>query len=403
VGASKGTQGPAPLTAQREEFARLIARGVSNSEACRLVGVNRRTGTRWRYGRTTTSTDGIDRHYPPMAITATKTLSAHFLSEAERVVIADRLRAGVSLRAIGREIDRSASTVSREVNRNRDEAGRYRPFTAQRLSVARLARPRERRLALDAQLRDTVQGWLNKRWSPEQIAHTLRTDFPDNPSWHLVHESIYQAIYAKDGPLGRDQFTFLRRKRERRRPHRRPDARRAGGLRSMTMISERPIEVEDREVAGHWEGDLITGRQNRSAIGTLVERTTRYVMLVHLPYDHTADSTHDGVVAAMSALPLELRRSLTWDQGKEMARHLQITMATAMSVYFCDPHSPWQRGTNENSNGLLRDYFPKGTDLSVHPAEHLTQVQDELNNRPRKTLGWQTPAAALARLQSAHL
>ena len=329
---SKGTQGPAPLSAQREQFARLIARGVSNSEACR-----------------------------------------------------------------------SPSTLSREVNRNRDGAGRYRPFTAQRMALARLARPRQRRLARDLLLRDTVQGWLNQRWSPEQIAHTLRTDFPDDHSWHLVHESIYQAIYAKDGPLGRDQFTCLRSKRARRRPHRHPDARRAGGLSNMTMIHDRPVEIEDRAVAGHWEGDLITGRQNRSAIGTLVERTTRYVLLVHLPHDHTADSTHHGVVTAMATLPPVLRRSLTWDQGKEMARHLQITMATAMSVYFCDPHSPWQRGTNENSNGLLRDYFPKGTDLSVHPAERLAQVQDELNNRPRKILDWQTPAAAFARLQSRNL
>lgn len=241
------------MTAQREQFARLIARGVSNSEACRLVGVNRRTGTRWRYGRTTTSTGGLDRHYPPMAITATTTLSAHFLSEDERVVIADRLRAGVSLRAIGRELGRSPSTVSREVNRNRDGAERYRPFTAQRMALARLARPRARRLALDVRLRDTVQGWLNKRCSPEQIAHALRSDFPDDHSWHLVHESIYQAIYAKNGPLGRERFTCLRSKRARRRPHRKPDARRGGGLQNMTMIHDRPLEVADRAVAGHWE------------------------------------------------------------------------------------------------------------------------------------------------------
>ena len=400
---SNGTQGPAPLTAQREEFARLIERGVSNSEACRLVGVNRRTGTRWRYGRTTTDSAGLDRHYPPMAINPTRTLSAHFLSEAERVVIADMLRAEASLRAIGRKLGRPASTVSREVIRNRDESGRYRPFNAQRLARARLARPRQRRLTLDPVLRATVQGWLNKRWSPEQIANELRAKFPDSHSWHLVHESIYQAIYAKDEPLGREQFTRLRSKRPRRRPHRRPDARRPGGLRNMTTIHDRPAEVEDRAVAGHWEGDLITGRQNRSAIGTLVERTTRFVLLVHLPHDHTAESTLHGIVAAMAGLPADLRRSLTWDQGKEMAEHLQITMATAMKVYFCDPHSPWQRGTNENSNGLLRDYFPKGTDLSVHSAERLAEVQAELNDRPRKILGWQTPAAALTRLQSTNL
>ena len=170
----------------------------------------------------------------------------------------------------------------------------------------------------------------------------------------------------------------------------------------MTMITDRPVEVADRAVPGHQEGDLITGAANRSAIGTLVERNTGYVLLVHLPAQHTADATRTGVVKMMSALPADLRRSLTWDQGTEMAGHLQITAATGMSVYFCEPHSPWQRGTNENTNGLLRDYFPKGTNLAVHPAQRLQQVQDELNNRPRKTLGWKSPARALAQLQSTH-
>jgi IS30 family transposase len=335
-----------------------------------------------------------------MATTRTTCLSARFLSEDERVLIADRVRAGVSLRAIGRELGRPASTVSREVRRNRDEAGRYRPFNAHRMALGRLVRPKERRLARDPVLQGKVQGWLDQRWSPEQIAHTLRVEYPENTAWHVVHESIYQAIYARDGTLGRDRFTCLRTRRRRRRPHRRPDARRAGSLREMTMIGDRPPEVEDRTVAGHWEGDLITGAANRSAIGTLVERTTRYVLLVHLPHQHTADATRDGVLTVMDHLPAELRRSLTWDQGKEMAGHLQITAASGMNVYFCEPRSPWQRGTNENSNGLLRDYFPKRTNLAVHSAERLAQVQDELNNRPRKTLGWKSPAVALARLQS---
>ena len=173
-------------------------------------------------------------------------------------------------------------------------------------------------------------------------------------------------------------------------------------LRAMTMIGDRPVEVADRAVPGHQEGDLITGAANRSAIGTLVERNTRYVLLVHLPAQHTADATRTGVVKMMSTLPADLRRSLTWDQGKEMAGHLQVTAATGMSVYFCEPHSPWQRGTNENTNGLLRDYFPKGTNLAVHSAQRLLHVQDELNNRPRKTLGWKSPARALAQLQSTH-
>ncbi len=386
--------------AQRQEFAALIARGVSNAEACRFVGVNRRTGTRWRFGRTITTSSGMEVHYPAMTTTKTTCMSARFLSEDERVLIGDRVRAGASLRAIGRELGRPASTVSREVRRNRDEAGRYRPFTAHQMAARRLVRPKERRLARDPVLRDKVQGWLGQRWSPEQIAHTLRLEHPENTAWHLVHESIYQAIYDKDGPLGRDRFTCLRTRRRRRRPHRVPDARCAGHLREMTMIGDRPAAVDDRVIPGHWEGDLIIGAANRSAIGTLVERNTRYVLLVHLPERHTADATRDGVVTVMSNLPTQLRRSLTWDQGKEMASHRQITAATGISVYFCEPHSPWQRGTNENTNGLLRDYFPKGTNLAVHSAERLAQVQDELNNRPRKILGWKSPSAALAQLQS---
>ncbi len=382
-----GTQGPAPFMAQRQEFGRLIALGVNNSEACRLVGVNRRTGTRWRFGRTITSSSGFELHYAPVATTNTKSLSARFLSEDERILIGDRVRA--------------ASTVSREVRRNRDESGRYRPFAAQRMAVGRLARSKERRMASDPVLREKVQGWLDQRWSPEQIAHTLRREHPDHLDWHLVHESIYQAIYAKDGPLGRDRCTCLRTRRRRRRPHRHPDARRPGRLREMTMIGDRPSDVQDRVIPGQWEGDLITGAANQSAIGTLVERT-RYVLLVHLPTEHTANRTRNGVVNVMGDLPAKLRRSLTWDQGKEMAEHLQITAAMGMSVYFCEPHSPWQRGTNENTNGLLRNYFPKGTNLAVHSAERLVQVQEELNNRPRKSLRWQSPASAMARLQSTY-
>jgi transposase, IS30 family len=216
--------------------------------------VNRRTGTRWRYGRTVTFKTGAELHYPPMATTETR-LSARFLSEDERVLIADRVRTGASLRAIGRELGRPASTVSREVRRNRDEVGRYRPFNAHRMALKRLGRPKGRRLARDPVLQDKVQEWLDLRWSPEQIAHTLRVEYPDNTARHLVHESIYQAIYARDGTLGRDRFTCLRTRRRRRRPHRVPDGRRAGSLREMTMIGERPAEVEDRAVAGHWEGD----------------------------------------------------------------------------------------------------------------------------------------------------
>lgn len=406
MGSRKGRRGPgpAPLTEKRAAFVRLIGQGLSNSEACLLVGVNRRTGTRWRYGRTVPTTDGGSLHYPAMTTTtrSPSACSVRYLSEEERVMIADRLLAGESVRSISRELGRAPSTVSRESRRNRDGQGRYRPSAAHRLALERQARPKVRRLAADPVLRALVQGWLKQRWSPEQIAHTLAQEHDDKPAWQLVHETIYQAIYATDGPLGRDQFTCLRTRRRRRRPHRRLDARRPGGLRDMDMIDQRPAEVLDRVQPGHWEGDLITGAANRSAIGTLVERTTRYVLLAHLPDQHTAEATKVSVLAAMDHFPDSLRRTLTWDQGKEMAAHRQLSAASGMSVYFCDPHSPWQRPTNENTNGLLRDYFPKGTDLSIHSAERLAFVQNELNNRPRKVLGWKSPARALAKLQSPH-
>ncbi|MQA76578.1 MAG: IS30 family transposase, partial [Solirubrobacterales bacterium] len=278
----------------------------------------------------------------------------------------------------------------------------YRPAAAQRLATARLHRPRARRLGTDLVLRAAVQGMLDQAWSPEQIGHALRERFPDVAVRQLCHESIYQAIYDRDSVLSRHRCGSLRTGRRRRRPRPRGDARTPRSLRDMTSIHQRPAGIADRAEAGHWEGDLITGALNRSAIGTLVERTTRYTVLVHLPDTHTAFATRDAVIAAMDQLPRHLRRSLTWDQGKEMAHHVQITAAIGAEVYFCDPRSPWQRGTNENTNGLLRQYFPKGANLRVHSAEDLAAVQAELNNRPRKVLGWTSPAAALSALQSPH-
>jgi IS30 family transposase len=238
---------------------------------------------------------------------------------------------------------------------------------------------------------------LEKRWSPEQIGQALRAEFPGDPRRHLVHETIYQAVYRPElGGLRRDLPRVLRAGRRRRRPRRRADARRPGALTGMTMISERPAEADGRSQAGHWEGDLITGAGNRSAIGTLVDRASRFTILVHLPSPrHTAEAVRDALVAALAVLPGQLRRSLTWDQGKEMARHAEIAQALGMPVFFCDPHSPWQRPTNEN-NGLLRQYFPKGSDLRAHGPDRLAEVAAELNDRPRKTLGWDTPASLLA-------
>jgi IS30 family transposase len=403
--AGRKVPGPSPLTRQRQEYTRLIARGVSNAEACRLVGVNRRTGTRWRYGRTVPTRAGGEREYPAMIEVTKQTpprRSSRYLSEAEREVIADRRRAHASMRAIARELGRNVSSVSRELGRNRDEQGRYRPSAAQRMATARLARPRVRKVAADRPLGALVQGWLDLLWSPEQISAALAMAFPNDPGRRLAAETIYQALYAKESVLQRDPATCLRSRRRRRRPHRRGDARRKRAQVARPSISERPPEAEDRIVPGHWEGDLITGASNRSAIATLIERASGYTVLVHVPGRHSADVLTPGLVAAFTALPTSLRRSLTWDCGTEMSDHPVLTAATGMPVFFADPHSPWQRGSNENTNGLLRQYFPKGSNLAIHSPGRLAEVQDELNGRPRKRHQWSTPSTRLAALQSPH-
>ena len=249
---------------------------------------------------------------------------------------------------------------------------------------------------MDGPLREFVQDGLRRRWSPEQVCHALIQDHPGDLEMRVSPETIYQALYLQArGGLRQEVATALRTGRTRRKPHRDPAQRTARFVDPMVMIAERPAEVEDRAVPGHWEGDLIVGSASQSAIATLVERSTRYVMLVHLPGGHSAEEVRDGLVATMSTLPAHLRGSLTWDQGTEMAAHRSFSIATDMPVYFCDPHSPWQRGSNENTNGLLRQYFPKGTDLSVHGPEDLEHVAQELNGRPRKTLDWDTPAERL--------
>jgi IS30 family transposase len=393
-----GRPGPAPQTTKRVQFARLISRGVPNAEACRLVGINRRTGTRWRFGRSITGSGGRRLHYPAVINTRKREISPRYLSEDERVRIADLERQGLGVRATAAELGRSPATISRELRRNRDpDSGQYRPFTAQRLAVGQRARPGRGKLPQDPVLAQFVQDRLGKRWSPEQISHALRREFPDEPERHMVPETIYQAIYRPElGGLRRDLPRVLRTGRRRRKPHRSSEGRRTGSLVDMTMIDQRPAEAEDRAVPGHWEGDLITGTANRSAIGTLVERSSRFTLLLHLPGGgHTAEAVRDALVAAMAQLPASLRRSLTWDQGKELALHADVAHALGMPVFFCDPRSPWQRPSNENTNGLLRQYFPKGSDLRVHGPERLAAVAAELNDRPHKTLGWDNPAARL--------
>lgn len=396
----------------RQEYGRLRATGVSRRDAAQRVGVNVRTARDWdqgvrRTGNARVYPDGRKVDYttgvttivvtPPTTTVASLEAALHprFLSLAERETIADLHRQGVSLRAIGRELGRPASTVKREIDA-RTVGGTYRPYAAQRSWAKSRSRPKAAKLAQSGPLRDYVAARLRERWSPEQICHALVSEFPDDESMRVSTETIYQAIYLQArGGLRREVAVALRTGRTRRKPHMHPDQRQPRFVDEMVMISERPPEVEDRAVPGHWEGDLIVGTGSKSAIVTLVERTTRYVMLGHLPGGHTAEEVRDVLVPLIGTLPAHLRGSLTWDQGCEMAAHKQFTIATNVPVYFCDPHSPWQRGSNENTNGLLRQYFPKGTDLSIHSAEDLEHVAQQLNGRPRKTLGWRTPAERL--------
>jgi IS30 family transposase len=324
-------------------------------------------------------------------------IDERYLSIEERETIRDMLRAGKSQRRIAEALGRSASTVSREIARNSSTPeGGYHPYAAHRAAASRRPRPKESKLATEGRLRRHVKGKLDIRWSPEQISHTLIKEFPDDPEMRVSHETVYQALYLQArGGLKREVQAALRTGRTRRKTRNSGEQRRTRFSDPMVNISERPPEVEDRAVPGHWEGDLITGAYNQSAIATLVERQTRYVMLVHLEGNHTAETVRDGLIATMNTLPEHLRGSLTWDQGSEMAAHKSFTIATDMDVYFCDPASPWQRGSNENTNGLLRQYFPKGTDLSVYGPEDLEHVAQELNGRPRKTLDWDTPAERL--------
>ncbi|MFE3327251.1 IS30 family transposase [Streptomyces sp. NPDC059176] len=378
-----------------------MQQGYSNKEACRVVGIDERTGQKWRNGRKPTGKQR--KALLPLGAVAEPSGTSRYLREADRIHIADRLREKATVRAIAAELGRSPSTISREIRRNRHPVnGQYRPYAAQARADARQPRPKTGKIGQNPELRDFIQARLDIRWSPEQICQALRAQFPLRPEMHVVHETVYQALYVQGrGELRRELARALRSGRARRKPRRQAQQRQPRFATPMVMISERPAEAEDRAVPGHWEGDLIIGKDGKSAIGTLVERATRYVMLLHLPADHGAESVRDALVTTVQTLPAHLRRSLTWDQGSEMAAHGSFTVTTDVPVYFCDPASPWQRGSNENTNGLLRQYFPKGTDLSVHTREHLTAVAAELNGRPRKTLGWETPAERLHKLLAA--
>jgi transposase, IS30 family len=322
--------------------------------------------------------------------------SVRCLSLAEREEISRGLVDDLSFTVIAGGLGRAVSTVSRDVAANGGRAG-YRAWVAERGADERARRPRPAKLSC-ARLAGVVGEMLEQRWAPQQIARRLKREYPDEPEMWVSHETIYQSLFVQGrGSLRKELHQCLRSGRATRRPRGRR-ANGAGHIPNMVMISERPAEVDDRAVPGHWEGDLIMGSRNRSAIGTLVERHTRYVELLHLPNGHTAGEVRDAMTAKIRELPEHLRRSVTWDQGTEMAQHVEFTIDTGVQIYFCDPHSPWQRGSNENTNGLLRQYFPKGTDLSVHTAEHLDAVARQLNGRPRQTLDWMKPSEKLAEL-----
>ena len=371
-----------------------IAEGQPTAAASQRSRVSGATGRSWFR-----EAGGV----PPLE---TDEPSSRFLSLTEREEIAVGVAAGQSARQIAAALGRASTTVSRELGLwAAAHPGRpYRAVAAQVDAEARGGRPKPFKLAHEP-LRERVQADLERKYSPRQIAMRLAMEFPEDPAMRPSHEAIYQALYVQGrGLLRRELAACLRTGRAIRRPRRRIDGRADPDRRipGKIMISERPAEVADRAVPGHWEGDLIAGAANKSFIGTLVERSTRFCLLLHLPGRKVDPmALQEAIVAAMAQLPKHLRLSLTWDQGLEMRRHAEITLAADLPIYFCDPHSPWQRGSNENTNGLLRQYFPKGTDLSVHTPTDLAVVAAELNGRPRQTLDWRTPAEALNDLLSA--
>jgi IS30 family transposase len=431
-----------PPVAGREERRRFwvaIAAGLASEDAAAAADVPPAVGTRWFR-----KAGGMP---PAMFRPSAKPLSGRSLSFAEREEIALLRVQGHAMQDIARRLGRAASTISRELRRNaatRSGGLEYRATTAQWHAERAARRPKQAKLARNAALRAYVEerlagvviapsgalvsgpavSWKGRRhgrrqdrrwaraWSPEQIARRLPIDFPDDEAMRISHEAIYQALFIQGrGELRRELTACLRSGRALRVPRARTRRRGKGFISPEIMISQRPAEATDRAVPGHWEGDLILGLGS-SAIGTLVERTTRFTLLLHLPRmtghgeetrikngpalaGHGAEAVRDAITRTIITLPEQLRRSLTWDQGAEMAQHARLKIDAGIQVYFCDPHSPWQRGTNENTNGLLRQYFPKGTDLSVHGADEIGAVTAALNARPRKTLNWRTPAEAL--------
>lgn len=378
----------------KKAFWEALRSGLAPTQAAVSAGVSEHSALRWvqqaGYVPRTPFPTGLELVMP----------SRGSLSFLERCRLEELLESGYSQADAARLLERDPSTISRERRQGLTRCG-YRARVGQDAIEAARARPKPRKLEQHGALLDEVVRRLKKRHSPEQIARRLREDFPDDPEMWVSHETIYQAMYVQPrGELARLVKTALRTGRTQRKPQGRTTTDSRGRIKDMINISERPAEAQDRAMPGHWEGDLILGAHNESAIGVLVERTTGFVVLLHLRGDHTAATLADAITAKIPEIPEILRRSLTWDQGKEMALHTQITQATGLPIYFCDPHTPWQRGTSENTNGLLRQYFPKGTDLSFHGPGILDNVAAELNARPRKRHNWRTPAEELDRLLS---
>jgi len=376
--------GPRLTNAQKQRARRLRAEGLSLNEIARKLGCSEPSVRLIVHG-IVRGPKVVDDWVP----------APDRLQEHEREEILLGLKRGESMREVARGLGRASSTASREIaaNGGRDD---YQAFEAHRRARSCVRRPKPFKLDHGA-LAARVTTWLEELWSPQEIAGRLRLDHPNDPEMHVSHETIYQSLYVQGrGELRRELARCLRTGRTQRKSQGRVETR--GKIKDMVMISERPAEAEDRAVPGHWEGDLIMGTGGKSAVGTLVERSTRFLLLLHLPDGKGATEVEAAMAKAIQTLPSELARSVTWDQGKEMARHASLTVATGIPVYFCDPHSPWQRGSNENTNGLLRQYLPKGTDLSKHSAEDLERIQRSLNGRPRATLGFMTPSERLAEL-----
>jgi transposase, IS30 family len=381
-----GRQG-SPLSGSRQrEVIRMAAKGCTKREIIDAVGISGST-----MSLVLKPFGGVYRpeHWAPLP---------GRLSLEDRVEIKVGLRAGESFAAIGRRLGRATSTISREVG-GQSGRQRYSPVTAHRRAEAGSRRPKPTKLLSNPSLCARVIDDLQNLWSPELIAGRLRRDFPDDPEMWVSHETIYKSLYVQGrGELNKELTRCLRLGRERRKPR---GQVRLGVVQDIVPISERPPEVEDRAVPGHWEGDLIVGSKSRSAVGTLVERTSRYTILLPLQQGHTAPQVREAITKAIRELPAELAKTLTWDRGTEMAEHVRFTVETGVQIYFCAPRSPWQRPTNENTNGLLRQYLPKGSNLAVHSSEELAHIAASLNNRPRKVLDYMTPSEVFSRLVAA--